>query len=100
MAPWAYVGFDNVPQAAEEFDFPPAKAFGLIVMAILAAAAIYVAMVLATAAAIPWTELVASEPAWGTADGLASLWQPRPTDSGSRRFDGSLDWTQRLLCLG
>lgn len=73
IAPWAYVGFDNVPQAAEEFDFPPAKAFGLIVMAILAAAAIYVAMVLATAAAIPWTELVASEPAWGTADGLASL---------------------------
>lgn len=73
IAPWAYVGFDNVPQAAEEFDFPPAKAFGLIVMAILAAAVIYVAMVLATAAAIPWTDLVASEPVWGTADGLASL---------------------------
>src|SRR5699024_4402703 len=26
IAPWAYVGFDNVPQAAEEFDFAPAKA--------------------------------------------------------------------------
>ena len=39
IAPWAFVGFDNVPQAAEEFDFPPAKAFALIVFAIVAAAA-------------------------------------------------------------
>jgi amino acid transporter len=28
IAPWAYVGFDNIPQAAEEFDFSPARAFG------------------------------------------------------------------------
>lgn len=73
IAPWAYVGFDNVPQAAEEFDFSPSRAFGLIVMAIGAAAAIYVAMVLATGAAQPWTELVAAEPVWGTADGLDRL---------------------------
>lgn len=73
IAPWAYVGFDNVPQAAEEFDFPPAKAFGLIIMAIVVAAGIYVAMVLASGAAIPWAELVASEPAWGTADGMSAM---------------------------
>lgn len=73
IAPWAYVGFDNVPQAAEEFDFPPRKAFGLIVLAIVVAAAIYVAMVLASGAAIPWAELVASEPAWGTADGMSAM---------------------------
>ena len=76
IAPWAYVGFDNIPQAAEEFDFSPARAFGLIIMAIVAAAGIYVAMVLATAVAISWTELVASEPVWGTADGIESLFGP------------------------
>jgi amino acid transporter len=23
VAPWAYIGFDNIPQTAEEFNFPP-----------------------------------------------------------------------------
>lgn len=73
IAPWAYVGFDNVPQAAEEFDFSPSKAFRLIVLAILAAALLYVAMILATAVATPWTELVASGPIWGTGDAVSSL---------------------------
>ncbi len=31
IAPWAYVGFDNVPQAAEEFHFSSRKAFMLII---------------------------------------------------------------------
>lgn len=73
IAPWAYLGFDNIPQAAEEFDFSPTKAFTLIILAIVAAAVIYVAMVVATAAPTPWQELVAGEPVWGTADGLDEL---------------------------
>lgn len=73
IAPWAYVGFDNVPQAAEEFDFAPAKAFRLIVLAILVAAVIYAAMILATASATPWTRLVAGEPVWGTGDAVGHL---------------------------
>jgi amino acid transporter len=73
IAPWAYVGFDNVPQAAEEFDFSPAKAFRLIVLAILVAAVLYAAMILATAVATPWTELVASGPIWGTGDAISGL---------------------------
>lgn len=73
IAPWAYVGFDNIPQAAEEFDFSPSKAFKLIIMAIAAAALIYVAMVFATAAPTPWQALVAGDPVWGTADGLEGL---------------------------
>src|SRR5699024_6832190 len=32
IAPWAFVGFDNVPQAAEEFDFSSKKAFTLIIL--------------------------------------------------------------------
>ncbi|MQA11528.1 MAG: amino acid permease [Pseudonocardiaceae bacterium] len=73
IAPWAYVGFDNVPQAAEEFDFPPRKAYRLIVLALVAAAVFYSMMVLATAVATPWQGLVASEPQWGTGDAVAGL---------------------------
>ena len=73
IAPWAYVGFDNVPQAAEEFDFPAAKAFRLIVLAIIVAAILYSAMIFATASAMPWQDLVASEPTWGTGDAISGL---------------------------
>ena len=37
VAPWAYVGFDNIPQTAEEFNFSPNKTFKLIVYSLLAA---------------------------------------------------------------
>lgn len=48
IAPWAYVGFDNIPQTAEEFDFSPNKTFKLIVYSLLAAAFTYVLMILYT----------------------------------------------------
>ncbi|WP_300272978.1 APC family permease [Halomonas sp.] len=68
IAPWAYVGFDSVPQAAEEFDFSPAKAFMLIVLALLMAAVHYSILIVATSIAMPWTELVAGSPVWGTGE--------------------------------
>ena len=48
VAPWAYVGFDNIPQTAEEFNFSPNKTFKLIVYSLLAAAFTYVLMILYT----------------------------------------------------
>ncbi|BBK28997.1 MULTISPECIES: APC family permease [Staphylococcus] len=48
VAPWAYVGFDNIPQTAEEFDFSPNKTFKLIVYSLLASALTYVVMLLFT----------------------------------------------------
>lgn len=48
VAPWAYVGFDNIPQTAEEFNFSPNKTFKLIVYSLLAAALTYVVMILYT----------------------------------------------------
>ncbi|MFK3993411.1 APC family permease [Staphylococcus capitis] len=48
IAPWAYVGFDNIPQTAEEFNFAPNKTFKLIVYSLLAAALTYVVMLLYT----------------------------------------------------
>ncbi|NED99411.1 APC family permease [Phytoactinopolyspora halotolerans] len=73
IAPWAYVGFDNVPQAAEEFAFSPRKAFRLIVAAITVAAMVYAAMILVTAGATSWTALVAEDPRWGTGDAVSDL---------------------------
>lgn len=48
VAPWAYVGFDNIPQTAEEFNFSPNKTFKLIVYSLLAASFTYILMILYT----------------------------------------------------
>lgn len=66
ISPWLYVGFDTLPQAAEEFDFSPSLGRRLMVGAILAGALMYVAMILSTAAVMPWQELVAMETIWAT----------------------------------
>lgn len=66
MAPWAYVGFDNVPQLAEEFNFSSKKAFNLIIGALLFAAILYILMILATSMARPWQDLVSENLLWGT----------------------------------
>jgi len=76
IAPWAYVGFDAVPQAAEEFDFPARKAFMLIILALVFAAVIYSLMILATSMAAPW-EVVANEGhLWGTGHVIQELLGP------------------------
>lgn len=58
MAPFLYVGFDCIPQAAEEFNFPANKTLMLIVSAIGVGAFIYAALAVVTAAVMPWMEMV------------------------------------------
>lgn len=70
IAPWAFIGFDNIPQSAEEFDFPARKATGLIVWSLVAAAGLYCAMILATASAQPWQGLLGENRVWATADAV------------------------------
>ena len=53
IAPWMYVGFDNIPQAAEEFKFSPDKTFKLIVFGIIASIITYVLMILITSWVYP-----------------------------------------------
>ncbi|SIT84552.1 APC family permease [Edaphobacillus lindanitolerans] len=53
IAPWAYVGFDNVPQAAEEFSFSPRKATFLIVASLFTSFMIYAVMIGLTAWTFP-----------------------------------------------
>lgn len=53
VAPWAFVGFDTIPQAAEEFKFSTKKTKTLMVLSILFGAAVYVILNTVTAATIP-----------------------------------------------
>lgn len=76
IAPWAFVGFDAVPQAAEEFDFPAKKAFMLIVYALVFAAAIYALMIIATGMVSPWEDVAAAGHLWGTGFVIESLLGP------------------------
>ncbi|MFS0689424.1 APC family permease [Sporosarcina sp. 179-K 8C2 HS] len=72
IAPWAYVGFDNVPQAAEEFNFSPRKAFGLIIMSLLASGLVYATMIGVTSWTFAPGENVNNSNLWLTGDIISS----------------------------
>jgi amino acid transporter len=77
IAPWLYVGFDTLPQAAEEFDFAPSQGLRLMVWSIGAGAVMYGLVILATASVTPWQMVVAGAPLWATGDVVrASLGVP------------------------
>ena len=79
IAPWAFVGFDTIPQAAEEFKFSPKKVSFIMIVAILFGAIVYISNNTITAAALeqwpdlivyadstPWLLLAAAEKMLGT----------------------------------
>lgn len=53
VAPWAFVGFDTVPQAAEEFRFPPNKTKLIMMVSILFGGVVYIVLNTITAAVVP-----------------------------------------------
>ncbi|MBP5617968.1 MAG: APC family permease [Clostridia bacterium] len=71
IAPWAYVGFDTIPQAAEEFNFSFKKVSFIMVIAILFGCFVYTANNTVAAAALTnwpdrvmagdWVLLIAAE---------------------------------------
>lgn len=72
IAPWAYVGFDNVPQAAEEFEFSPRKATLLIVFSLLTSFLIYAVMIGLTSWTFPDLSVVGGD-LWPTGDIISSV---------------------------
>ncbi len=64
LTPWLYVGFDTIPQTAEEFTFAPSKARNLMVISILAGGVLYSLVTLAVAGYIPYQELISKKLAW------------------------------------
>lgn len=73
IAPWAYVGFDSIPQAAEEYNFSPRKALSIMIVAIFLGALMYVAMNTITAIVFPWSDFIASNPSWATGTAIEKL---------------------------
>ena len=67
MAPWAFIGFDCIPQSAEEYNFSHKKSTGIMISAILVAAILYIAICAVTATGVkPWQELLADRNNWPT----------------------------------
>lgn len=77
IAPWAYVGFDTIPQAAEEFKFSYKKVMGIMVVAIAFGCFVYTSNNTVAAAALEnwperviageWVLLIAAEELLGVA---------------------------------
>lgn len=72
MVPAMLVGFDVIPQSAEEIDLPPRRIGVLLVISVLLAVAWYVAISLSVAAGLDARALADSEMA--TADAASALW--------------------------
>ncbi len=66
VAPWLYVGFDTIPQAAEEFNFTPEKAVKLMLIAIVCGIVVYSLVTIAVGIVIPYPELIKFNPVWHT----------------------------------
>ncbi|MBE6939590.1 MAG: APC family permease [Ruminococcaceae bacterium] len=62
LAPWAYVGFDTIPQSCEEFNFSQKKVFRIMLVAIAFGAFVYISntLVAATALTENYTEAIAN----------------------------------------
>ena len=76
IAPWAFIGFDTVPQMAGEFGFAPRKLFGLMVTGIVTAAVVYMLMSLATAIAVSSRATDYSDSSRPPAEALTDLLGP------------------------
>jgi amino acid transporter len=75
IAPFLFVGFDTVPQSAEEFKFSNKKTKAIMIVAILFGALVYITLTLITAAVVPeeyssWSDYIST---FETLDGLESL---------------------------
>ncbi len=70
--PFLFVGFDVIPQSAEEIDLPFRLIGKLVVVSVIAAAVFYIVVMVTVGSSLPKEVLAASElPA---ADGMAALW--------------------------
>ncbi len=70
--PFLFVGFDVIPQSAEEINLPFRQIGKLVVVSVLAATAFYVLVMLTVGSSLPKAVLAESE--LSAADGMAALW--------------------------
>jgi len=84
MVPALLVGFDVIPQSAEEINLPPNRIGRLLVISVCAAVAWYILITASVGFAIPADQLDVAEMA--TADAATALWQGK--------------WAGTILVLG
>ena len=70
--PFLFVGFDVIPQSAEEINLPFKQIGKLVVVSVLGAGAFYILVMLTVGSSLPLGVLAESELA--AADGMAALW--------------------------
>ncbi len=70
--PFLFVGFDVIPQSAEEINLPYRKIGIMILVSLLAAVSWYVIIMLTVGSSLPAADLAASNLA--VADGMSALW--------------------------
>lgn len=63
-APFLFGGFDTIPQAAEEFNFPISKSTSLMLAAIISGGVMYGLVILAVAIVNPYPEQLALQSPW------------------------------------
>ncbi|WP_019481411.1 MULTISPECIES: APC family permease [unclassified Arthrobacter] len=71
VVPFLFVGFDVIPQSAEEVNIPPRQIGRLVVIAVVLATIWYVMTVLTTSSAMPANEIAQADIA--TADAMGAL---------------------------
>lgn len=67
-APYCFVGFDCIPQAAEEYNFSHKAALKIMVSAIMCGAVIYAAVIFITSVVEPWGAMMSRNPDWATGE--------------------------------
>lgn len=73
LAPWAYVGFDCIPQASEEYSFSNKKTKVLLVSSISVAGLMYMTMNTVTALVEPWQQMLIDYKDWPTGHAVEML---------------------------
>lgn len=71
VVPFLFVGFDVIPQSAEEIRIPPRKIARLVVFSVVMAVAFYLVVIFTTSLALPADQLVGLDLA--TADAVAAM---------------------------
>ncbi len=70
--PFLFVGFDVIPQSAEEINLPFKQIGKLVVVSVIAAAVFYMVVMMSVGSSLPKDVLAASD--LSAADGMAALW--------------------------
>lgn len=97
VAPFAFVGFDTVPQTAEEFNFPTKKARWIMIFSILFGAFVYIVLTLVTISIVPegynsWVEYIDDA---DNLNGLVAL----PTFYATKQLLGNVGFTLIVIAV-